>query len=173
MRYKPVLYSLATAGMVAAIVALAGNRGPHNHSIHGEVVEDKELYGDPIRGYATERPGFFGGVEKKVHDVLRPGAPRHLLRLQMTREEYDTKDWFETVHHSSSLSEDIFVVTDWDEADVGDTFSASREALSVKNLDKVLLARGVRYTRVDGTERTKQTTVKEVYKSERFLFQRR
>jgi hypothetical protein len=149
-----------------------GNREPHNHRISGTVVSEKELYGNVLLGYATERKGVKGFVEKKLHGALRPGPAMHLYSLVPQQIEYDTVRWFKPEHHVEKLVSDadvgevlkskykdlvglaggIHLQTEGDIADEGDRFSTSADQLG--RLSKTFLVRGVRYTlkREDGKE---------------------
>ncbi len=151
---------------VFGITYVLGNKDKHNHVYHGKVVEEKELYGNAIIGYATERGGIKGFVEKSIHGALRPGSAMKLYGLDIEKVEYDTVEWFNRKHHVDEDLErrhlpkeleglvSLHIQTEGDIADVGDKFSASRQELG--RLSKTFLVRGVRYsfTDKDGKENT-------------------
>jgi len=144
---KVFLMSTMAAALVGLVVYSAGNKGPHDFSYEGRVVDSKELYGDVVRGYATPRKGLLGKIEAKVHDVLRPGEPMHLLQLSADAVDYDTMSWFNTEHHHEAVSGvEAFVAVDGNPARLEDRFTSSAGKKDfIGHVDPVLSARGVRY----------------------------
>ncbi len=166
---------LGIAALVGAaalgIYYLTGKKEPHNHVVSGVVTRENELYGNLLLGYATDRSGVRGTVEKNVFGFVRPGPPMRLYEVIPTKLEYDTTEWHKTTHHCEEFSPDnatlkqleetygkdypkgIYIQTEGNMADVGDMFTAPLSNLGRPS--KAFLLRGIRYTIEDnGEEKT-------------------
>jgi hypothetical protein len=154
-------YEIAAGMTIAAGIAVAilGFESKHNYRFSGVVKQEHQLYGNMVSGYATERAGLMGRLESKVHDALRPGVPMKLYALEVQEIEYDMKRWFKHEYHKEQPTQRsatelellrnahdgnvIFVKTEGDYANPGDTFSGS--AQEIGRLSPAFAARGVRY----------------------------
>ncbi len=169
--------AMAAICVVALLVAIGfgvyfgvkalGSEGPHNYTYQGEVVDEVELYGNVLLGYATNRGGVVGWLEKNAHGLLKPGPNDRLYRLRLTKVEYDTTEWFKTTHHVEDLAVDkvpkelrdtfnelclaldIFVHEESDIADKGWTFTATPETFGRLRKRHLLRDKGVEYTYKD------------------------